>query len=102
VATATLEPERPAPEVRIVKRTLTLGPLVWIMFFTVSGGAYGLEDVIGESGAGMGLLLIVITPIIWSLPSALMVAELATAMPVEGGYYYWVGSSRSSTSGGAS
>lgn len=79
-----------AVDIRHVPRTLGLGSLVFIMFFTVSGGAYGLEDTIGESGAGMGLLLIVITPIIWSVPSALMVAELATAMPVEGGYYYWV------------
>lgn len=60
------------------------------MFFTVSGGAYGLEDTIGESGAGMGLLLILLTPIIWAVPSALMVAELSTAMPVQGGYYKWV------------
>ncbi|HEY7281686.1 MAG TPA: APC family permease, partial [Actinomycetota bacterium] len=64
--------------------------LVFIMFFTVSGGAYGLEDVIGSSGAGIGLLLIIITPLIWSIPTAYMVAELSTAMPVEGGYYYWV------------
>jgi amino acid transporter len=60
------------------------------MFFTVSGGAYGLEDVVGSSGAGIGVLLILVTPIVSSVPAALMVAELATAMPVEGGYYYWV------------
>ncbi|KAA0235378.1 MAG: hypothetical protein JJLCMIEE_01737 [Acidimicrobiales bacterium] len=82
--------EQPKVEVRHVPRTLGLGALVFIMFFTVSGGAYGLEDTIGESGAGMGLLLILITPIIWAVPSAMMVAELSTAMPVEGGYYKWV------------
>jgi amino acid transporter len=77
-------------DVAVVKRSLGLGALVFIMFFTVSGGAYGLEDVVGSSGAGLGLLLIVLTPIFWSLPAALMVAELATAMPVEGGFYFWV------------
>lgn len=71
-------------------RKLTLLPLVMVMFFTVSGGAYGLEDLIGSSGPGMGLVLIIVTPIIWSLPTALMVAELSTAMPVPGGYYAWV------------
>lgn len=76
--------------VRVVRRQLTLLPLVMVMFFTVSGGAYGLEDLIGASGPGMGLLLIVITPLIWSLPTALMVAELSSAMPVQGGYYAWV------------
>jgi amino acid transporter len=61
-----------------------------VMFFTVSGGAYGLEDLIGSSGPGMALVLIIVTPFIWSLPTALMVAELSTAMPVAGGYYAWV------------
>ena len=83
-------PEPAGPEVRVVRRTLTLGALVFIMFFTVSGGAYGLEDVVGSSGAGMAILLIIVTPLLWSLPTALMVAELATAMPVEGGFYFWV------------
>lgn len=83
-------PEPAMPDVRVVRRTLTLGALVFIMFFTVSGGAYGLEDVVGSSGAGMALLLILVTPLVWSLPTALMVAELATAMPVEGGFYFWV------------
>jgi len=76
--------------VRVIRRKITLIPLVFILFFTVSGGAYGLEDLIGSSGPGMGLLLIIITPLIWSLPTALMVAELSTAMPVQGGYYAWV------------
>jgi amino acid transporter len=84
------EPGPVGPDVRVVRRTLTLGALVFIMFFTVSGGAYGLEDVVGSSGAGMAILLILLTPLIWSLPTALMVAELATAMPVEGGFYFWV------------
>jgi amino acid transporter len=74
----------------VVKRQLTLLPLVGLMFFTVSGGAYGLEDVISASAPGMAILLIVVTPIIWSLPAALMVAELSTALPVEGGFYQWV------------
>lgn len=44
--------------VRVITRRLGLLPLVMIMFFTVSGGAYGLEDLIGSSGPGMGLILI--------------------------------------------
>lgn len=78
------------PDVQVIKRSLTLGALIFIMFFTVSGGAYGLEDVVGSSGAGIAILLILITPLVWSLPTSLMVAELATAMPVEGGFYFWV------------
>ncbi len=80
----------PAIEIRTVVHKLGLGAIIGIIFFSVSGGPYGLEDVIGESGPGMGVLLIVITPIIYSLPISLMVAELATMMPVSGGYYQWV------------
>jgi amino acid transporter len=76
-------------EVRSVSRTLSLSAIVSIIFFTVSGGPYGLEDVFGLSGAGAGLLLVMITPLIWSAPIALMCAELATAMPSQGGYYVW-------------
>ena len=76
--------------VQVVKRQLTLLPLIGLMFFTVSGGAYGLEDVVSASAPGMAIILIVVTPLIWSVPAALMVAELSTALPVEGGFYQWV------------
>lgn len=77
-------------QVRTVVRKLGLGAIIGIIFFSVSGGPYGLEDVVGYSGAGMAILLIIVTPLIYSLPIALMVAELATLMPVSGGYYQWV------------
>jgi amino acid transporter len=76
--------------VTTVARKLGLGAIIGIIFFSVSGGPYGLEDVVGYSGPGMAILLIIVTPIIYSLPIALMVAELATMMPVSGGYYQWV------------
>jgi amino acid transporter len=91
VAAVSDEPvARASIDVRDLTRKLGLAAIVGIIFFSVSGGPYGLEDTIGESGPGMGLLLIIVTPILWALPASLMVAELATAMPVQGGYYYWV------------
>jgi len=80
----------PGVEVRVLTRKLGLGAVLGVIFFSVSGGPYGLEDVIGSSGPGMAVLLIMITPLIYSLPISLMVAELATMMPVSGGYYQWV------------
>jgi amino acid transporter len=56
----------------------------------VSGGPYGLEDIIGMAGFGRGLLLLAMVPLFWSLPTALMVGELASAIPDEGGFYVWV------------
>ncbi|MGR8934489.1 MAG: APC family permease [Gammaproteobacteria bacterium] len=83
-------PHSSAVPVKVIHRKLTLLPLVMVLFFTVSGGAYGLEDLVSASGPGMALLLIVVTPIIWSLPVALMVGELSTALPLRGGFYAWV------------
>lgn len=59
------------------------------MFCLVSGGPHGLEESVKESGAGMGLLLILVLPLLWAYPIALMTAELTSAIPVEGGYYAW-------------
>jgi amino acid transporter len=68
---------------------LRLLPLVAAIYFMVSGGPYGLEDIIGMAGFGRALLLLAIVPILWSLPTALMVGELASAIPDEGGFYVW-------------
>lgn len=72
------------------KRQLRLIPLIGVMFFTVSGGAYGLEDMVSLSGPGLAIMLLLALPVFYSLPSALIVAELGSAIPVEGGYYQWV------------
>jgi len=71
-------------------RKLNFLALVCVIFFTVSGGAFGIEPLVGKMGAGLAILLILMTPLLWSLPIALMVSELSSAMPEEGGYYVWV------------
>src|SRR5262245_39198259 len=45
--------------------------------------------VVPALGPGMTLVLLVLTPILWSAPVALAMAELASAMPDEGGYVAW-------------
>ena len=72
------------------KRRLNFFALVGVMFFIVCGGAYGLEPLVGAVGPGWAVVLVIATPLLWSLPIALMVAELSSAMPREGGYYVWV------------
>jgi amino acid transporter len=72
-----------------LKRELGLLPLAAVVFFNVSGGPYGIEDLVSAFGPGLSLLLLVVTPLLWSLPVALVMAELAAAMPDEGGYVTW-------------
>ncbi|MGA3103131.1 MAG: APC family permease [Terriglobales bacterium] len=69
---------------------LTLWPLVAATFFMVSGGTYGTEDIVHGAGYGKAILILLLTPILWSLPTAFMIGELASALPSEGGYYAWV------------
>ena len=56
----------------------------------VSGGAYGIEDVVHGAGYGRAILILLLTPILWSLPTTFMIGELASALPEEGGFYAWV------------
>ena len=74
------------------KRTakLTLWPLVAATFFMVSGGTYGTEEIIHGAGYGLGILILLFLPGLWSLPTAFMIGELSSALPHEGGYYAWV------------
>ncbi|MBI4241176.1 MAG: APC family permease [Candidatus Rokubacteria bacterium] len=71
-------------------RELSLLPLAAVIFFNVSGGPYGIEDVVPSFGPGLTLLLLIVTPLVWSLPVALAMAELSSALPDEGGYVSWV------------
>jgi amino acid transporter len=69
---------------------LTLWPLVAATYFMVSGGPYGTEDIVHGAGYGGAVLVLFLTPLFWSLPVALMVGELSSAIPAEGGFYVWV------------
>ena len=66
------------------------GMLLMTVFCCVSGGPFGLEPLIGETGSGFALMLILAIPLLWALPDSLTTAELAPAIPVEGGYIVWV------------
>src|SRR5665213_2040512 len=71
-------------------RKLRLLPLLAATYFMVSGGPYDLEDIIGFAGYGHALVLLCLLPFFWSFPTALMLGELAAAVPAEGGFYAWV------------
>jgi amino acid transporter len=72
------------------RRTFGFARLVALTFFCVAGGAYGFEDAVGAAGPGVALAALVLVPWLWSFPTALMTAELSTAMPEDGGYVVWV------------
>jgi amino acid transporter len=71
-------------------RRMTLLSLIGALYFMVSGGPYGLEELARKVGLGASVVILLVTPVVWSAPTALMVGELSAALPEEGGYYAWV------------
>ncbi|MCQ4084860.1 APC family permease [Streptomyces sp. RB6PN25] len=82
-------PASTAPAAHRFRSKVRLMPLVALIFFSVSGGAYGLEPLFSSSGPGAAMLLLFLTPLVYSVPVALFTSELSSAIPVEGGYYQW-------------
>jgi amino acid transporter len=69
---------------------MRLLPLVAATYFMVSGGPYGIEDILGGAGYLRAIIILLVLPLFWSLPTALMIGELASAIPADGGFYVWV------------
>jgi amino acid transporter len=70
-------------------KPLTLWGMVAIIFFAVSGGPFGSEEAVASVGPFWVLIGFVIFPLLWSIPEALMTAELSTMFPGNGGYVFW-------------
>ncbi|XP_073045752.1 probable polyamine transporter At1g31830 isoform X2 [Primulina eburnea] len=71
---------------------VSITPLVFLIFYEVSGGPFGVEDSVQAAGPLLALLGFLLFPFIWSIPEALITAELGTMFPENGGYVIWVSS----------
>ncbi|XVF67974.1 hypothetical protein PTKIN_Ptkin10aG0165100 [Pterospermum kingtungense] len=71
---------------------VSIVPLVFLIFYEVSGGPFGVEDSVKAAGPLLALLGFLVVPFIWSVPEALITAELGTMFPENGGYVVWVSS----------
>ena len=97
-------------------KPLSLLPLIALIFYDVSGGPFGTEvrlcplqqiwadhwrsncsqflpfvqDAVSAGGPLLAILGFLILPLIWSVPEALITAELATTFPENSGYVAWV------------
>ncbi len=73
-----------------VRRKMRFLPLIAATYFMVSGGPYGIEDILGGAGFAKAIIILLVLPFLWWLPTALMIGELASAIPADGGFYIWV------------
>eukprot|EP01059_Diplonema_ambulator_P006688 TRINITY_DN16307_c0_g1_i1.p1 TRINITY_DN16307_c0_g1~~TRINITY_DN16307_c0_g1_i1.p1 ORF type:complete len:496 (+),score=41.26 TRINITY_DN16307_c0_g1_i1:524-2011(+) len=71
-------------------QSLLAWQLVGLLFVATVGGAYGVEGCVREGGGWGTLVGVLITPWVWGLPTAVVVAELATAVPSNAGAVMWV------------
>lgn len=72
------------------RRTLSTVLLTGLMYtFTISG-AYGIEESVMGGGVLLTVLSVMIIPVVMGAPTALVVAELASAVPSNAGFLMWI------------
>ena len=71
-------------------RSLGMIPFAIIIFYSVSGGPFGIEETVRSAGAFYSIMGFIIAPFVFSLPEALMTAELGSAYPESSGGVAWV------------
>lgn len=72
--------------------TLNTSQLVFYLFFSVCGGAFGLEDILSSISGRVYFCFgsILFLMFFWSIPNSITVSEFATAFPRMGGRIVWV------------
>ena len=77
----TADPPRPA---------IGLLGLTMLAYFCVSGGPFGLEVAVAAGGPARTLIALMGFAIFSALPSAMMTAEMSSALPGRAGFVHWV------------
>ena len=68
---------------------LPLAGLVALTFFSVTGGPFGQELLVKAGGPLVALGSFALMTLLWSVPEALMTAELSSAFPEAAGFAAW-------------
>lgn len=77
-------------ETELKKKKIKLLPLVFLMYMFISGGSFGIEDMIGTAGPGISFLVLLLLPVFWAYPYGLVCAELGAKYPEVSGMYGWI------------
>ncbi|PHT94207.1 putative polyamine transporter [Capsicum annuum] len=71
-------------------KKLSLIPLIFLIYFElVAGGTHGEEPAVQAAGPLLAILGFLVFPFIWSVPEAMITAELSTTFPGNGGFIVW-------------
>lgn len=77
-------------ESNVQKKKVKFIPMVFLMYMFISGGAFGIEDMIGGAGPGIALCILILLPIIWAYPYGLVCTEMGAKYPEAAGMYGWI------------
>ncbi|KAJ4817376.1 Cationic amino acid transporter [Rhynchospora pubera] len=80
---------KPISTTKSSSNKLKLIPLIFLIYFEVAGGPYGAEESIQAVGPLYAIIGFFIFPFLWGVPESLVTAELATALPGNGGFVVW-------------
>lgn len=72
------------------KRNINAFQLAMLTYFFTCGGPFGIEPSVGAAGPVITLVALFLVPVLWSLPQALMSAELSLMVDENGGNIVWV------------
>jgi hypothetical protein len=92
-------PMREPSEHHFSSASLGTLPLTVIIFYTVSGGPFGIEEAVRSAGAFYSILGFALMPFVYSLPESLMTAELGSTYPEASGGVAWVEEAFGSSAG---
>uniref|UniRef100_A0A6S8J0A1 Cationic amino acid transporter C-terminal domain-containing protein n=1 Tax=Amphora coffeiformis TaxID=265554 RepID=A0A6S8J0A1_9STRA len=70
-----------------------------LVFYKVSGGPFGCEPTVRAAGPFYALVGFILFPIFWSIPEALVTAELGCQYPEPSGSVAWIEEAFGSTAG---
>ncbi|GAB4835123.1 hypothetical protein Ancab_000032 [Ancistrocladus abbreviatus] len=79
----------PSTTTALRQKKLKLIPFIFLIYFEVAGGPFGEEPAVQAAGPLFAILGFLLFPFIWSIPEALITAELSTAYPGDGGFVIW-------------
>eukprot|EP00547_Thalassionema_nitzschioides_P004266 CAMPEP_0194220450 /NCGR_PEP_ID=MMETSP0156-20130528/28394_1 /TAXON_ID=33649 /ORGANISM="Thalassionema nitzschioides, Strain L26-B" /LENGTH=583 /DNA_ID=CAMNT_0038950491 /DNA_START=436 /DNA_END=2187 /DNA_ORIENTATION=- len=83
-------PEIVHPQFKSTTPALKLWPLAILIFYNVSGGPFGIEASIRAGGNFYAIVGFLVFPLVWSVPEALVTAELGSTFRDASGGVAWV------------
>ena len=64
--------------------------MIFLMYMFISGGSFGIEDMVGGAGPGITLICLLVLPIVWAYPYGFVCTELGAKYPEVNGMYGWI------------